>query len=297
MVLAALSLSGCGAGHKVAHRSPSSANTVPASTVLIQDDPECRNGRDKFNNSPCTPAPSAAADSAKSAGLTDSSTCTDWNNASASERETYDATLQSPSAMSPSAFLGLLNTECQGFAADPSLASGTTLATIVQQLGGSTDASSPPAAVPANGVHCTGPGGGFPCYDSNGNPISDGPATTPPPGSGSPSSASSTSFPGPATAGGGWTPCSVPAGQDQYSVSANSPGCGFGAAVETNVLRTSGQNTASGSSEPTIPSEVTVQYNGQTYSVTCRGVFLQGGTLAECSDASPWVLVYFDSAR
>jgi hypothetical protein len=129
----------------------------------------------------------ASSQPTSGATLSDSSTCADWNSASTSDKETYGATLQPPSAMSPSAFLGLLNTECQGFAADPSLAGSTTLAAMVEHLGGLTDASpssaSPSASnttqSPTSGIHCTGPGGGFPCYDSNGNPIPDGPETTP----------------------------------------------------------------------------------------------------------------------
>jgi hypothetical protein len=90
----------------------------------------------------------ASSQPTSGATLSDSSTCSDWNSASTSDKESYGATLQPPSAMSSGAFLGLLNTECQGFAADPSLASSTSLATLVQQLGGQSgsDGSTAPAA-------------------------------------------------------------------------------------------------------------------------------------------------------
>ncbi len=42
---------------------------------------------------------------------------------------------------------------------------------------GSTDTSTGTTST-ASGITCTGPGGGFPCYDANGNPISDGPTST-----------------------------------------------------------------------------------------------------------------------
>lgn len=65
--------SGCGGAAKtVTVGSPSTS----ASTITIPNDPECQNGRDKLNGSPCTPAPgstTAAAASTTNAGPPDCS--------------------------------------------------------------------------------------------------------------------------------------------------------------------------------------------------------------------------------